>query len=36
MLFNFLFIKEAKKKYHRFQNNIKPHNSFNIDNKSVY
>ncbi len=36
MLFNFLLIKEAKKKYQRFQNNINQHNSFNIDNKSLY
>ncbi len=44
MLFflTFLFIKESKKKYHRFQKNIKQHNSLimtwydlNTDNKSA-
>ncbi len=37
VLFNFLFIEESKKKVsHVPKNNIKQHNSFNTDNKSVY
>ncbi len=36
LFFNFVFIKESKKKYHMFQKIIKQHKSFNTDNKSAY
>ncbi len=35
MLF-FLFIKDSKKKYPRFNKKIKQHNSFNADNESEW
>ncbi len=36
VLFNFLFIKDSKKKVLQVPKNIKQHNSFNTDNKSAY
>ncbi len=37
LFFNFVFIKESKKKVsHVPKNNMKQHNSFNTDNKSAF